>query len=260
MNEIRYEICCGSAGDVIAANAGGAHRVELNSDLFHGGLTPTVGSLLLAKKYTAIPVMCMVRPREGGFCYTGLEFEVMLQDARILLDNGADGIVFGFLRQDGSVDEERTAAMLEVIGSRESVFHRAIDVVPDLFGAMDLLIRLGVRRILTSGQRPTVPEGIGRIRDMLRHAAGRVEVLPGGGIDLGNAAWCAAAIGSDFLHLAIQRTAYDTSCHNNPSIYFGGCVYPSEDRYPVADAEKIAALCRGESGPPSAATFESAEL
>ena len=92
-----FEVCCGSAEDAIEAAKGGAQRVELNSDLFHGGLTPTVGALQVAKRHIDIPVMCMVRPREGGFCYTDVEFEVMLADARALLDAGADGIVFGFL-------------------------------------------------------------------------------------------------------------------------------------------------------------------
>ena len=104
---IFFEACCGSAEDVIEAAKGGAQRAELNSNLFHGGLTPTVGALRVAKRHTNIPIMCMVRPREGGFCYTEVEFEVMLDDARMLLDNGADGIVFGFLREDGTVDRER---------------------------------------------------------------------------------------------------------------------------------------------------------
>ena len=135
-----FEVCCGSAEDAIEAAKGGAQRVELNSDLFHGGLTPTIGALQVAKRHIDIPVMCMVRPREGGFCYTDVEFEVMLADARALLDTGADGIVFGFLHEDGTVDRERTRQMLEVIGDKTSVFHRAIDVTPDVFAALDALI------------------------------------------------------------------------------------------------------------------------
>ena len=132
MNPILFEVCCGSAEDALAAYRGGADRVELNSDLFHGGLTPTLGALRTVKKHAPnFPVMCMVRPREGGFCYTDTEFEVMLEDARVFVENGADGIVFGFLHEDGTLDIERCRAMMEVIGERESVFHRAIDVMPD---------------------------------------------------------------------------------------------------------------------------------
>ena len=97
------EVCCGSAEDVIEAWRAGADRVELNSDLFHGGLTPSLGSLRVAKRETRLPIMTMVRPREGGFCYTDTEFAVCLEDARLLLENGADGLVFGFLTESGRI-------------------------------------------------------------------------------------------------------------------------------------------------------------
>ncbi len=239
-----FEVCCGSAEDAVEAYRGGAHRVELNSDLFHGGLTPTVGALRVAKRRIPIPVMCMVRPREGGFRYTDVEFEVMLEDAKALLENGADGIVFGFLHEDGTVDRARTARMLEVIGGAESVFHRAIDVTPDPFAALDALIELGVRRVLTSGQKPTVPQGAETIRRMIEHAAGRIEILPGGGIDADNAAWCRERIGTDMLHAAVHRVAYDPSCGGNPAIYFGGAIYPPEDRFLIADSAGIAEFLR----------------
>jgi copper homeostasis protein len=100
-------VCCGLAEDAIEAYRGGAHRVELNSDLFHGGLTPTVGSLLVAKHHIPIPVMCMIRPREAGFCYTDVEYEVMLEDAKAELT----AIVFGFLHEDGTVNRDRTKKM-----------------------------------------------------------------------------------------------------------------------------------------------------
>ncbi len=239
----KLEICCGSAEDAIAAWEGGAGRVELNSDLFHGGLTPTVGSLLTVKKAApGLQVMCMVRPREGGFCYTETEFAVMLADARALLDAGADGIVFGFLHEDGTVDQARCRAMLDVIGGKTSVFHRAIDVTPDPIAALDVLIGLGVDRVLTSGQRPTVPEGMETLRAMIGHAAGRIEILPGGGITPENAAWVKGELGVDTVHLAIQRTAYDRSAMGNPAIYFGGAVYPPEDRYGRTDASDVAGL------------------
>jgi len=235
-----FEVCCGSAEDAIEAYKGGCQRVELNSNLFHGGLTPTVGSLIVAKRHTDIPIMCMVRPREGGFCYTDVEFEVMLDDAKKLLENGADGIVFGFLHEDGTVDRERCAKMMEVIGDKQSVFHRAIDVVPDVYAALDTLIELGVNRVLTSGQMPSVPQGIPTIKKMIEYAAGRIEILPGAGITAQNAAWCREQLGVDQMHAAVHRVAYDVSCQNNTSIFFGGCIYPPEDRYKVVDCGGVA--------------------
>ena len=105
MNSVILEVCCGSADDVIQAHKAGAHRVELNSNLFHGGLTPTIGELLVAKRETGMKIMTMVRPREGGFCYTDAEFATAIEDAKQLLANGTDGLVFGFLHQDGTLDE-----------------------------------------------------------------------------------------------------------------------------------------------------------
>lgn len=240
-NPILFELCCGSTADALAAYEGGASRVELNSDMFHGGLTPTLGSLLTVKKHAPdLKVMCMVRPREGGFHYTDIEFETMLADARVFLENGADGIVFGFLHEDGTVDAQRVKAMLEVIGDHESVFHRAIDVVPDWKAAMDVLISLGVTRILTSGQKPSVPEGIFTIKEMMDYAAGRIQILPGAGITAENAQWVRQITGTTQMHAALTRTVYDRSAMGNPSIYFGGYVFPPEDRYSVSVPEDIA--------------------
>lgn len=245
MKPICFEACCGSAADAIAAWKGGAQRVELNSDLFHGGLTPSVGELRTVKRHAPeLKVMCMVRPREGGFCYTPVEFETMLEDARVLLDNGADGIVFGILHEDATVDVERCKKMLEVIGSRESVFHRAIDVVPDVMEALEQLIALGFTRVLTSGQKPTVPEGIMTIKAMIQRAAGRIQILPGAGITPENAAWVREITGTNTMHAAIHRIAYDHSTAGNPAIYYGGAVYPPEDRYSLICAEDIAGFIR----------------
>ena len=243
MDHILFEVCCGSAEDALAAYHGGADRVELNSDLFHGGLTPTLGALRTIKKHAPnFPVMCMVRPREGGFCYTDTEFEVMLEDARLFVENGADGIVFGFLHEDGTLDMERCRAMMAVIGEKESVFHRAIDVMPDWRAALDGLMELGVTRVLTSGQRPTVPEGVLTIREMVEYAAGRIEILPGGGITPESAAWVKEMTGVTMMHAAMHRTHYDRSTAYNPAIYFGGAVYPPEDRFSVTHREDIAAF------------------
>lgn len=252
MKDILIEICCGSAEDAIEAYKGGADRVELNSNLFLGGITPSVGSLRIVKAQAPdLKVMCMVRPREGGFCYTETEFAVMLADAESLLANGADGIVFGFLHEDGTVDRERTEAMIRVIGDHPAVFHRAIDVVPDWRAALDTLIELGVTRVLTSGQCPTVPEGIETIRQMVEYADGRIEILPGCGITPENAAWVRKETGVSMMHAAISRDLYDHSCDGNKEIYFGGSVtapdgtevFPPEDVFHITDREGVRALC-----------------
>ena len=241
---IRIEVCCGSAEDVIEAWRAGADRVELNSDLFHGGLTPTLGSLRVAKRETDLPVMAMVRPREGGFCYTETEFAVCLEDARLLLENGADGLVFGFLHPDGTVDAERTGrlAALAREAGKEAVFHRAIDVVPDWRQALDLLAELGVTRVLTSGQAPDVSWGTDTVREMIAFAAGRLQILPGAGVTTKNMDRILAETGADQLHVAAHRSLRDSSADNNRSIFYGGCLYPPEDRFQLVDRAVIGGM------------------
>ena len=236
-----FELCCGSTADAVAAYEGGSPRVELNSDLFHGGLTPSIGEVRVLKKICPkLKLMCMVRPREGGFDYTDIEFETMKEDAKALIESGADGIVFGFLNSDGTVNKARCKEMMEIIGNKESVFHRAIDVTPNWKEAMDILIELGVTRILTSGQKPTVPEGVFTIKEMIDYAAGRIEIQPGGGITPENAAWVKEMTGAKMMHAAVLRTAFDHSTSANPAITYGGCFYPPEDRYSVSHKDDVA--------------------
>ena len=244
MKKILVEVCCGSADDVIEAKKAGADRVELNSDLFHGGLTPTVGSLLVAKRETGMKIMTMIRPREGGFCYTEAEFAVAIEDAKQLLANGSDGLVFGFLHTDGTIDVERTAILAKLAHSagKEAVFHRAIDVVPDWKQALDLLIDLNITRVLTSGQEADVSNGTETVREMIRYAAGRIQILPGAGITARNYQRIVAETGTDQIHLAAHRSVADTSVLNNRSIFYGGCLYPPEDRFNMIDKEYSAEM------------------
>ena len=247
MKKILVEVCCGSADDVIEAKKAGADRVELNSDLFHGGLTPTVGSLLVAKRETGMKIMTMIRPREGGFCYTEAEFAVAIEDAKQLLANGSDGLVFGFLHTDGTIDVKRTAilANLAYSAGKEAVFHRAIDVVPDWKQALDLLIDLNITRVLTSGQEADVSNGTDIVREMIRYAAGRIQILPGAGITARNYQRIVAETGTDQIHLAAHRSVADTSVLNNRSIFYGGCLYPPEDRFNMIDKDYISGIVTG---------------
>ena len=247
MEKILLEICCGSADDVIEAAKGGADRVGLNSNLFQGGLTPTVGSLRVVKRHVSIPVMTMVRPRAGGFCYTEAEYEVAREDARLLLENGADGLVFGFLHEDGTVDTERTRELVSIASGKPCVFHRALDVVPDWKRALDQLISLGVTRVLTSGQQSDVFFALDTIREMIEYADGAIEILPGAGITLENVQKVVDATRCTQVHLARHKTLPDPSVNNNRSIYYGGALYPPEDRFDVTDRDYVAAV-RGKLG------------
>ena len=242
MKKYLLEVCCGSVEDVLQAERGGADRVELNSCLFHGGLTPSIGELITAKRLSRLPVMTMVRPRQGGFCYTEAEFSTALADAEQLLEHGADGLVFGFLKADGSLDAERTRRLARMAGDRTKVFHRAIDVAADWRRMLDQLIEIGVDRVLTSGQAPDVFYGVDVIREMMEFAHGAIQILPGAGVNLQNVDRIIEATGCDQIHVARFRQYTDPSTANNRDIFYGGALYPPEDRYDVIDGDYIARI------------------
>ncbi len=242
MPNVLLEICCGSIDDAIQAERGGADRVELCSALFLGGLTPSLGTLQEAKARLKIPVICMVRPRGGGFCYTDAEFATMERDTRLAIEHGADGVVFGILKPDGSVDLERTRRIRELIGERQAVFHRAFDVTPDPFRAVDQLAELGLTRILTSGQQNTVGEGLELIRQLLAHAGGRIEIMPGGGIMNHEIESVIARTGCRQIHLTAFGTQRDLSTEGRPSVTFGGALYPPENLFQMTDSKLVARI------------------
>ncbi|MCL2010814.1 MAG: hypothetical protein FWG71_09785 [Synergistaceae bacterium] len=239
--KVKVEVCCGSAADVYEAANAGVERVELNSALFLGGLTPSIGEMRMARG-APVEIIAMVRPREGGFCYGDMEFETMLADARALLDAGADGIAFGILNADGTVDKKRCARMMEEIGGAQGVFHRAVDVTPDWRAALDVLLGLGARRVLTSGQAPSADHGAAVIRAMIDYAAGRLEILPGGGIRMRNLRDVLEKTGCDQVHVSMRKTCADISCAHRPEIHFGGALYPPEDVYGATDGAAVREL------------------
>jgi copper homeostasis protein len=238
-SDILIEVCCGSVDDAVEAAGGGAGRIELNSSLFFGGLTPSLGSIIEAKKRLNIPVMVMIRPRGGGFCYTEAEMAVMEHDTQLAIEHGADGIVFGILTENGFIDLDRCRKMMELAKDRETVFHRAFDVTPDPFDALEQLIELDFTRVLTSGQEKTVPEGAELIEKLIVHARNRIEILPGGGIRLHNVCRIIEQTGAKQVHLSAFGQRTDRSVHHRPYITFGGSLHPPEDRYEVIDRNVI---------------------
>ena len=242
MPHILIEACCGSADDALEAARGGADRVEMNTALYLGGLTPSVGSLRVLRETSAVPVMAMLRPREGGFCYSETAFRTMLSDGEQLLATGADGLVFGCLTPEGEIDEPRVRALVALCGSRPAVFHRAIDVVPDWRRALEALIRCGVTRVLTSGQANSAILGAQTIAQMVRFSQGAIEILPGAGVTPDNVLELLEITGCTQVHLSRRRELRDTSTRANPSLRFGHPQSPPEDEYKVTDAEAFARL------------------
>lgn len=183
------EICCGSYYDALQAYKGGAERIELNSALALGGLTPAAATLQLVKeKLPSLKVIAMVRPRGAGFYYTREELLEMETACRELLKNGADGIAFGCLKENTAVDQEKSRRMISIIKEmgKEAVFHRAFDCVENPYLAAEQLIDLGVDRILTSGLKARAIDGADRIRELQERYGSRIQILAGSGINAEN--------------------------------------------------------------------------
>jgi copper homeostasis protein len=239
---LTFEVCVESADGAIAAQAGGAHRVELCSDLLEGGLTPSHGTLAVARARLQIGIMAMVRPRGGDFCYSDVEFAVMREDLLAMKVLGANGVVIGLLSPDGTVDRARTAELVALARPLPVTFHRAFDVSRDPFEALDTLIDLGVDRVLTSGQEPGALEGLDLIAELVKRAAGRIVVMPGGGITARNVGRIVTATGARELHFASLEPIDGRMRHRNPRVFMGGALRPPEYAQDVTRAESVAAI------------------
>ena len=242
MGKVVIEVCCGSVDDVVRAAGAGADRVELNSALFVGGLTPSVGALLEAKARVGIPVISMIRPRAGGFCYTDLEFKTMLRDTRELAKAGTDGFAVGFLTADGWLDEERCKTWAEAAGGRELVFHRAFDIMKnEPEEVLPRLAELGFRRILTSGREPSAPAGAEMIRRCVE--VGAVEVLAGGGVRAGNVQELIQRTGCGQVHFSCHMKVSDTSV-KGAKLSFGVPNIQEDEKFDIIDTDRLAGLVR----------------
>lgn len=241
--ERMIEICCGSYEDALAAYRGGARRIELNSALYMGGLTPSLGTLILCKRNTDLKVIAMVRPRGAGFCYNDAEFETMKLDGELLMKSGADGLVFGCLDENGRIHVEQTRAMVRIVRKYggEAVFHRAFDCVEDPFASMEQLIEAGIDRVLTSGLKPKAMDGIELIGELQRKYGDRIELLAGSGMNAGNAKEMMDRTGIFQVHSSCKGWAHDPTT-SGPEVSYSYAATPHESDYDVVDERLVAEL------------------
>jgi len=180
---IKVEVCCGRIEDCHIAITQDIDRIELNSALELGGLTPSLGTVIEALKLP-IPIITMVRPRTAGFCYSDSDYQSMLFDAINFLEQGVDGLVFGFLTSEGKIDLVRTKAFSDLCKeyNKEAVFHKAFDSVCDFDEAIKQLISLGINRILTGGGTGKIDDNLAEIARLQKEYGHLIEILPGGGV------------------------------------------------------------------------------
>lgn len=217
----RFEICANSVASCIAAQEGGADRVELCAGIPEGGTTPSYGMICKARESISIGLNVIIRPRGGDFLYTRDELEEMFHDIRIAKELGADGLVFGCLRPDGSVDMEAMKPLMEAAGDTPVTFHRAFDHTSDPFKALEDIISLGCARILTSGCRPTALEGAGLLAQLVEKAEDRIIIMPGCGVNESNIAETARLSGAREFHFSAREPVESGMSFRNPQVAMG---------------------------------------
>jgi copper homeostasis protein len=199
------EIAANSVASALAAQEGGAGRVELCTALELGGLTPSYAQIALAREKLTIPLYVLIRPRAGDFLYNDLECETMLRDIEACAKAGCDGVVLGVLDADGNIDMPRCRSLIAAAGSMGVTFHRAFDLTRDPLASLEDVIALGCERVLTSGQQASALEGVALIRLLVELVNGRIVVMPGGGIHAENIGDLIALTGASEFHASAKR-------------------------------------------------------
>lgn len=201
-----FEICVTTPAAAMVATRAGAHRLELCSALDAGGLTPSAGLIREVRSITPLPVLVLIRPREGDFRYRQEERRVMLDDIRRCREAGV-GVVIGALDDRGRIDVHFVQEMLEAADGQDVTFHRAFDLSADPFAALETLIDLGIPRVLTSGQAATAWEGRELLTQLQGQAAGRIAVMPGSGIRAAHIRALAEITGAREFHFSGREKA-----------------------------------------------------
>jgi copper homeostasis protein len=220
-NSVLVEICVDSLESALAAERGGAQRVELCSNLLEGGVTPSAGLIEAVGRKVRIGLHVIIRPRGGDFCYSADEFETMKRDVLIAKQLGADGVVFGILKTDGHVDTARTRSLVELARPLDTTFHRAFDMAADLNRALEDIIKAGIDRVLTSGGEQNAEDGIATIARLVAVAEDRIAVMVGGRIREANVRRILAGTGAREIHANMGRSVPSPMLYRNSKISLG---------------------------------------
>lgn len=241
--EFKFEICANSVESCLAAQEGGADRVELCAGIPEGGTTPSYGEIKLARKLlTKTKLHVIIRPRGGDFLYTLLELERMEEDIRICRELGVDGVVFGCLTEEGEIDREANRRLVELARPMSVTFHRAFDRTADPMKALEDIISLGCNRILTSGQQPKAIDGISLLaqleKKLKEYPLPPIQLLAGSGVNEENIQQIFDATGIHEYHFSARVNVVSKMKHYNHEVYMGA-KGADESNSLVTSAEKV---------------------
>lgn len=238
---MQLEICVDSVESAMAAERGGAQRVELCSDLIEGGITPSHGLIAQVRRNIAIGLFVIIRPRGGDFCYSRQELDLMEDDIAHARDLGVDGITLGVLDEEAHVDVEHTRRLVQKADPLPVTFHRAIDMTPDPCAALGPVIETGARRVLTSGGCSSALQGLGGIAHMQALADNRIRVMAGGGISAKTVARIAQATGVTEFHASLRTHWPSPVRYRREQVPLGDAAHREYLRYGIRE-EDIRAL------------------
>lgn len=218
MNHFCLEIATFTLDGALIAEKSGANRIELCENPNDGGTTPSYGMLKKARSLISIPIFPIIRPRGGDFVYSQYEFEAMKYDISLCKDLGYEGIVIGILDKDGHVDLERTSALVSLAQPLQVTFHRAFDRTKNAVESLEKIIDCGCSRILTSGQTPSVINGLDLIKDLIEKALDRIIIMPGSGLNSSNIEQIARTSKAKEFHTAARMKLHDEKIYSPASM------------------------------------------
>ncbi len=239
-----FEICVEGVDGLLAAEAGGADRVELCAGLIEGGITPSLGMVREALRVARRPFHPIVRPRGGDFLYSAAEYASMQDDVTALRDLGVPGVVVGCLTEDGAVDETRTAELVRRARPMRVTFHRAFDMTRDADAALEALIRCGVDRVLTSGLRAAALDGLDTLKRLHELARDRIIVMGCGALRPDSIAAVRRHVPLREFHFSAPREEPSDMRFKNPDIGMGGTMREREYRHTRTDSERVRATIK----------------
>jgi copper homeostasis protein len=233
--DVLIEVCVDSVASAMAAERGGAQRVELCSDLLEGGVTPSVGLMEVVRSKISIGLHPIIRPRAGDFCYSDEEFEMMRCDVDAAKSAGADGLVLGILDPAGNVDIRRTRQLIDLARPLSITFHRAFDMAADLLRALEDVCATGADRLLTSGGEQACLQGVTTISQLVKLGGDRITIMAGGGIGVDNAAHIIERSGVKEIHVGLGSPVTSPMLYRNPRVSLGKAQGREYDRTQVLE-------------------------
>lgn len=236
-SQVLVEVCVDSVASAMAAERGGAERVELCSSLIEGGITPSAGLIELTRAAVALPLHVMIRPRAGDFYYDTDEFEIMRRDIALAKRLEANGVVFGILDVNGAVDRARTRELIDLARPMSGTFHRAFDMTADLPRSLEDLGAIGVDRVLTSGGKVTALAGRTMIAELVKKAQDEIVVMAGGGIKPENAHRFIEDTAAKEIHVGLRSAYASPMLSRNPDVSMGSLQGHEYQRFRVLESE-----------------------